>query len=352
MNRWRAEGQRLAEATRMSLVGVVLAALLLGAFSAEGHVPPAAGLGGLLVVGTLLHLAVYLLNDVADRHIDRTDPRRSSFPMVTGALPMAVATAVAVAALTLSVALDLLLFRVEPGRMATLYIAAAALVGYDFTGKRCRWPVLTDLLQGLGGAAVVSYGATVAGGPTFATWLTAAYATIYLMLVNGIHGGIRDVENDRRHGARTLAVLTGARGAPAEVSIPRVLRRYAMSLQTVLVLLATMPLLRLARSGAPFGTRLLPAVLAPVVALAAAVVLARALRPGLPAGTRQHLGAAQLVLGYLPAVAMAGSGRGVGLVLLGMAVMAAPLLANPWYRRGLLVATGLHHCRPDPTAER
>jgi 4-hydroxybenzoate polyprenyltransferase len=340
MSRWRGEARRFAEAVRLSLVGVVLAAMLVGALSARASSVTVRQAAGLLVVGGLLHLAVYLANDVADRKIDGSDPRRVTFPMVTGALPVAVAAVISVGALVLSVVFDLLLFGVDPARMTALYVAYVALIGYDFGGKRCRWPVLTDLLQGLGGAAVVSYGAEAVGGATAATWVTASYPVVYLMLVNGIHGGVRDVENDRRHGARTVAVLAGVRLGVTGVTIPNCLRRYAMALQTVLVVLSGIPLLRLVRgAGVPAGW-LVAAALAPAMALASAVVLARALRPGLTVVAMQSLGAAQLVLAYLPAVAMAGARHGVGLVLLVMAVMAAPLLANPWYRRGLIMAAG------------
>ena len=58
------------------------------------------------------------------------------------------------------------------------------------------------------------------------------------MMVNGLHGALRDLENDAAHGARTTAILFGARvGAGEELRVPPALVGYALALQALLLAL-------------------------------------------------------------------------------------------------------------------
>jgi hypothetical protein len=63
-------------------------------------------------------------------------------------------------------------------------------------------------------------------------------------MINGVHGTLRDLQNDRRSGMHTTAVLFGLRmDSDTEVSIPRAFKVYALVLQALLVGMTTMPLI-------------------------------------------------------------------------------------------------------------
>src|SRR6185503_3732691 len=118
----------------------------------------------------LLHLGAYLLNDALDVAVDRTNDLRAGDLLVRGVVSARAATVLAVLWLAAGLAVAPL-----AGRPAAFWYAAAAaaLVGYDLTGKRCPVPPAMDFLLGAGCAATVFLGAAASGGPSGATVLAA-----------------------------------------------------------------------------------------------------------------------------------------------------------------------------------
>lgn len=200
-----------ARFTRLFSLGVTLLALLAGLATggAAGPELPIEPLLWTLLIGVLFHVHVNVANDVVDLPVDRTDPRRALDPLVRELVPAPHALLVAVAALPLLFACLL----VTPARAALVPLAGAVvLVGcYNLAGKAVPVPLVADAVEGAGGACLVLAGAALAGGATPATWWAAGFVLLYIMMVNGLHGAIRDVDNDQRAGARTTAVLAGVR---------------------------------------------------------------------------------------------------------------------------------------------
>jgi hypothetical protein len=119
-----------------------------------------------------------------------------------------------------------------------------SLAAYNLYGKRCPLPPLTDFVQAVGWCALVLFGA-FAYAPTAhadTTWLIA-YVFVYVLLINGIHGGVRDLANDLEHQARTTAIWLGARpvhGSGAKLTVS--LTAYGFVLQGAMVTLAVIGL--------------------------------------------------------------------------------------------------------------
>src|SRR5262249_10694474 len=68
----------------------------------------------------------------------------------------------------------------------------------------------------------VLVGSELADGPTGATAFAMAFVFIHTTMVNGIHGGLRDLPNDAAAGAHTTALLLGARSAAGgSIVVPR-----------------------------------------------------------------------------------------------------------------------------------
>lgn len=172
--------------------------------------PPSPGTIALVVgVGLAFHVYAYVLNDVVDLPIDLTEPRRATFPLVTGRVSRAAALAVALACAPIGLGLALAFG--PHGSVALLAAAYAAMAVYDVWGKRSALPVGTDLVQGLSWAALLWWGADTAGTPTEATAWLAGGTVVLILLANGVHGSLRDLANDVRCGARSTAIVFGAR---------------------------------------------------------------------------------------------------------------------------------------------
>jgi hypothetical protein len=70
------------------------------------------------------------------------------------------------------------------------------------------------------------------GGPGKLTFLLAGLVFVYVLMINGVHGGLRDLANDLRCGARTTAIYLGAQVGPGrEVLVATRVILYAVVLQ-------------------------------------------------------------------------------------------------------------------------
>jgi 4-hydroxybenzoate polyprenyltransferase len=320
-------------AARVSTLGFTLLLPLAGAAFAAGGLAPAAA-GPLLLVAVSFHLFAYLLNDVADLRVDRTEPLRADSPLVRGVLSPRLAAWIALAQVPLAfgIALAAGLPRAALGWLATAF---AGIAVYDLAGKRCPLPPATDAVQAAGWCALLLFGAASAGEVSGAglAW-PVVYVVLYVLMTNGVHGGLRDLANDRAAGARTTALWLGARAdAGGGVAIPRRLAAYALALQAGLCAAAPLAIADGAEGRVAAARALVAAALAASVWLLVRAARRRADRRRLIAAGVGHLVAA---LAVLPLVALPLlDGFGALVMLAAFAVPAAAMFAYNGSRWGL-----------------
>lgn len=211
---------------------------LIGAGTANGL---ATGwqVAGLLATAVAYHLFAYLLNDLVDLPLDKTQPSRQDYPLVSGRVT------VRQVRVWVAVQLPILLLLwwmlgADGLSLLSLAWAVSGMTLYNLYGKRSPLPPLTDLVQGSSWAAFLLFGALVVGQPTPQSWMAAGFIIVYILLVNGINSSLRDLANDYAFGARTTAIWLGARPFPPDqFTIPIRLRLYAFFWQTVLILLGS-----------------------------------------------------------------------------------------------------------------
>ncbi len=219
---------------RVSALGFTLMLPLVGAASVAAH-PGFARMAALMLVALSFHVFAYVLNDVVDLWLDRSEPLRADSPLVQGAVGRGGLMVLAWAQWPIAFGLAWIL-GADRAALAVLGLAFAAMAVYDVYGKRCRWPLLTDAVQSIGWCALVGVGAWW-DGPVWAplTGWIAAYVFFCVMLVQGVHGGLRDLANDQRGGARTTALWLGARPGPGTgIVLSRSMVAYAVLLQLAL----------------------------------------------------------------------------------------------------------------------
>lgn len=219
-------------------MGFTLSLLLLGVAS-SGVAPTPRAIAALLAIGVAFHLFAYGLNDLIDLPLDRTELQRSDDPLVRGVITPA--TLAMIAMVQLPIALGIAWYIDLPVRgVLALLVAFAGLAAYDTWGKRCPAPWLTDAIQGVGWASLLFVGAAMSATTNAATLRMMAAILLYIQLINGVHGPLRDLPNDYRRGARTTAIALGSRPDGAGVFIPRALVVYALLLHGVLLLIVAM----------------------------------------------------------------------------------------------------------------
>jgi 4-hydroxybenzoate polyprenyltransferase len=223
---------------RFSALSFTLMLPLLGAAIGTEAVPLAL-LVCLALMATAFHLFAYITNDVADLALDRTEPLRSDSPLVRGLVHPSIALVVALVQIPFAFAI--LAFVGNAAAAGALATAMALMAVYNWMGKRLRFPFWSDAIQSLGWVSLALAGALSTGKAlNTMTLVFAALVFIYVLLINGIHGGLRDLENDRRGGARTTAIFFGAHvRADSVLVVPPAMVAYAFALQAVMGLVST-----------------------------------------------------------------------------------------------------------------
>lgn len=314
---------------RFPVVNFSLMLPLLGAATA-GPVFAFATVPGLLAVGLAFHCFAYVLNDVVDLELDRSEPLRRAYPLVQGAIGRGPALTFALLQLPLTLAVSVWL--AVPIAAHAVLLAGFALMGiYDLWGKRCPLPPLTDALQGLGWAALALYGALAVGSPSAATAALAGMVLVVVLMINGVHGALRDLSNDLAGGARTTAIRLGARPQGSEgIFLPRRLIGYALTLQALYLAAGLLTCASASETslGSAFSVTLMLALNAGCLVLLGCARRAAANRWNMIRFGIRHL--ALLLLGLI--VPFAERLQTGGLVLL-LTVFALPLLAM-WWRYG------------------
>ncbi len=198
---------------------------------------------GLVGVAIAFHIFAYVLNDVVDLSVDRTEPLRADYPLVQGTIRPWQALTIALFQIPLAL---IFTYWLQASNVAyTALIAAFVLMTvYDIWGKRTTFPLFTDVIQGLGWGCLAIYGAMVfPDRPSALINVILVFVVVFTMMINGVHGSLRDLDNDLNCGVCTTAILLNVR--PTDTGglvIPLRFRLYALSLQVLLVSIILLPL--------------------------------------------------------------------------------------------------------------
>jgi 4-hydroxybenzoate polyprenyltransferase len=193
------------------------------------------------------------------------------------------------------------------------------MAAYNRWGKVCPFPPLTDLAQGAGWALLIAYGAAATGRPLHQrTYALIAYELLLILMVNGVHGSLRDLGNDRERGARTTAIMLGAEETPDGLRVGPGLLAYALTLQLALLAL---PMWAAAQE--------LPARRTPALGVGVMIGLTAALLAAARDGARPaDVGMLHLILLLSAPITLVAPGMGRPLRTITLLAHALPLLAN------------------------
>lgn len=312
---------------RLPAMGTTFVILLLGVASGTRRAD-ALTLLGLLGVGLAFHLFAYLTNDLRDLPIDRTDTRRADSPLIAGTVRPWLALALALAQLPLAAGLTAWM-DASLRAWASLATAFGLMSIYNVWGKRGPFPPLTDLVQGLGWGALALYGSAISGRWTSLTGWVFGFVVVLIVMANGVHGSLRDILNDSRHGVRSTALLLGARSdAAGRLHFPSRLKIYGFTLQLILIAIVCAPLASNQvdyRPIARFWT------LVAVLALGALALRLLHVAAGAEAiGDLRAIGTLQLIVTVMLAIALVAPSVDSLLLAIVIAGFIAPVLLFGW----------------------
>lgn len=212
---------------RIEYINFSAICFLLGFFSTH------ADLKGTLWITVLIsifafHFFTSWQNDFADFEIDRTHPLRKVGVFIEGIWPKNLLIQLALIQIPILFAIALLSHsKID----AYLYMASALgfMSIYNFFGKKCKYPLITDIAQGIAWGSFSLFGASLFGNPiNLISIFVALYFLLLMLIINGIHGGLKDLKNDQSHGAITACIFLGARVENGEVIIPKAVYVYSI----------------------------------------------------------------------------------------------------------------------------
>ena len=163
-----------------------------------------------VLVAVAFHIFAYIQNDVLDLPIDRTQALRANGPLVSGLISPGAAMTIALLQIPITFLITWWL-GAGPWAYVVVITGFVFMTIYNMYGKRCPLPMLTDSAQGIGWGSLAIYGSLVsAGDVNTLSFVAAGFGFAFLFLINGVHGGLRDLGNDLKLGCSTTAIYYGA----------------------------------------------------------------------------------------------------------------------------------------------
>jgi len=198
----------------------------------------------LFLVGFLGHTYGFVLNDIVDYRIDKSSKEISDRPLISGTISIKNAKLFSFITLMAAFVVSLYVaYRIQNYySIIILAISGFFITLYDLISK--KYP-FTDIFVSLGIFFLILYGAfTVAGtlsGITTLAWIVCIIGSVQTLFMQVVAGGMKDVENDYKKGAKTLAIRMGVRISNGSLIVSMGFKSLAYLIQIVNIVLVFLP---------------------------------------------------------------------------------------------------------------
>ena len=192
----------------------------------------------IILAVTCFHFFAYITNDLIDLNLDKTSHLRANDPLVRGLINTRTALIFALIQYPLCI-LFCILIKITFQSMVALTGAFIFILAYNIWGKRISFPILTDIIQGLSWAFLYIFGASAFNVSNIRFfWIGSAFIITYIVMINGIHGSLRDIYSDYAYNINTTAISLGVKLRSVDsLVLSTKLKIYAGGLQIILMIL-------------------------------------------------------------------------------------------------------------------
>ena len=198
----------------------------------------------LFLVGFFGHIFGFVLNDIIDYNIDKESREISDRPLISGTINIKKAIAFAVISMIISFIIAVYLGFTTGIFYPIILLAVSAgfVTFYDLISK--KFPGM-DIFVALGVFFLILYGASTAVNSIFEitklAWFVCILGSIQVLYMQLIAGGMKDIENDYKQGAKTLAVKLGVRVKESKLFVSEAFKSLAYGIQLIDVLVVFLP---------------------------------------------------------------------------------------------------------------
>lgn len=215
---------------------------IIGALSVKGALLDLSDAFLLFLIAMIINIGGQIHNDLCDYHIDKRSKELQQRPLVKGTFTLKNAKIFILINLFLVL---LILFYFYPSVYAIPTILIGFLFGMFYNLYSKRLPG-ADLFLSLSLSLFFLFGAIVVTDNfqgfqdiTSTTWILFFLIFIHVFLMDALGGGLKDAENDRTSGARTLAVALGVK-ANKELIVPTSYKIIMLSFELASIILTVL----------------------------------------------------------------------------------------------------------------
>lgn len=200
----------------------------------------------LFLIGCMVAIFGFVLNDYADVKLDGLIEELRDKPLVSGVVSRTSAVLVCFVTLILAFFLAALLWRgtvLSDRKMAALSMFAVAwALGtvYNLYGKKI---VGSDLFVAMAMAVTFLFGALAFACPSLLTWVVFVLTFNQTLHMNAVEGGIKDADHDPLMGVENLARVAGVSVRGSRLSIPASFQVFGVGIRLASTVLVFVPFL-------------------------------------------------------------------------------------------------------------
>lgn len=197
----------------------------------------------LFLIGFFGHTYGFVLNDILDYKIDKSSKEISDRPLISSTISMKKAWLFAIFSMVISFILAFYLAYTTSSFFPIIILALSAVFVtlYDLISKKLPG---TDIILAVGVLFLVLYGASTKTNSIYISqlaWIVCILGAIQVVYMNAIAAGLKDIENDYKKGAKTLAVKLGVRVIDSKMTMSNSFKTLAFTIQIIDLLVVFLP---------------------------------------------------------------------------------------------------------------
>lgn len=198
----------------------------------------------LFLVGFLGHTYGFVLNDIIDYKLDKSSAEIGDRPLISGTISIRKAWVFGILSMTIAFVIAFYIGYVNQNYFpVTLLVMSAFFITiYNIISKKL--PAM-DIFVALGIFFLILYGASITADSIHAitklAWIVCVLGSIQVLFMQFIAGGMKDIENDFKRGAKTLAVALNVRVIDGNLKISTSFKTLAYGIQLVDLMIVFIP---------------------------------------------------------------------------------------------------------------
>jgi 4-hydroxybenzoate polyprenyltransferase len=204
----------------------------------------------LFIIGFFGHSFGFILNDILDFKIDKHSSEISDRPLISGSISLKSAWIYAIISLIIPFIIALYISYSENNYFSIIILifSAVFIIIYDLTSKKLPF---MDIFVSLAIFLFILYGVstqvTSFSEIPLIAWLVCILGAIQVLYMQIIAGGLKDIENDYKKGAKTGAIKLGVRVNNNLLYVSTLFKIVAFGIQIINIILVFLPFFYLAQ---------------------------------------------------------------------------------------------------------